>query len=61
MRGNTMKAGLPRLETEQHWKSLWKKEASHNTNAKWLKDLTTDHSNLPEQEPVTVTEADIRL
>lgn len=56
-----MKAGLPRLETEQHWKSLWEKEASHNTDAKWLEDLTTDHSNLPEQEPVTVTEADIRL
>lgn len=56
-----MKAGLPRLETEQHWKSLWEKEASHNTDAKWLEDLTTDHSNLPEQEPVTVTEADICL
>lgn len=35
------------------------KEASHNTNAKWLMDLRADHSNLLEQEPVIITEANI--
>lgn len=36
------------------------KEASHNTDAQWLVDLRVDHSNLPEQEPVTITMADIQ-
>ena len=53
-----MRTDPTRAETEQYWKSIWEKEASHNTNAQWLVDLKADHSNLPEQDPVTVTMAD---
>ncbi len=49
--GNNTRSDPPRAETEQYWKNIWEKEASHNTNAQWLEDLRTDHSNLPEQEP----------
>ncbi|KAI3368084.1 hypothetical protein L3Q82_026902, partial [Scortum barcoo] len=54
--GIMMKAESPRLETEQYWE----KEASQNINTHWLVDLRADHSNLPEQEPVTITAADIQ-
>lgn len=46
-------------ETEQHWKSIWETEVSHYTNAQRMVDLRADHSNLLEQEPVTITMADI--
>lgn len=31
-----------------------------NTSAKWWQNLRADHSNLPEQESVTITAADIQ-
>ena len=58
--GNNTRADPLRAETEQYWKSIWEKEASHNTRAQWLVDLRADHSNLPEQDPVTITMADIQ-
>lgn len=36
------------------------KEASDKTNAKWLKDLSADQRDFPEQGPVTITKADIQ-
>lgn len=36
------------------------KEASHSIDAKWIEDLRTDHSKLPNQEPVTVTDTDVQ-
>ncbi|XP_055361305.1 uncharacterized protein LOC129603548 [Betta splendens] len=58
--GNNNRADPPRLETEQYWKGIWEREASHNSDAQWLVDLREDHSNLPEQNPVTITVADIQ-
>uniref|UniRef100_A0A7N8XHF5 Reverse transcriptase domain-containing protein n=1 Tax=Mastacembelus armatus TaxID=205130 RepID=A0A7N8XHF5_9TELE len=58
--GSNTRADPPRLETERYWKNIWEREASHNTSAQWLADLRADHSNLPEQEPVTIATADIR-
>lgn len=58
--GNNTRADPPRLETERYWKGIWEREASHNTDAQWLVDLREDHSNLPEQNPVTITVADIQ-
>lgn len=57
---NNTEIGSPRGETIQCWKYIWEKEASHNTNAQWLVDLRADHNNLPEQESVTITMADIQ-
>ena len=53
-KGNKMRIDPPRGETEQYRKSIWGKEASHDTNASWL------HSNLQEQEPVTITVVDMQ-
>ena len=39
---------------------LYGKMRRHNTNAQWLQDLRADHRNLPEQEPVTITAADVQ-
>ncbi len=50
----------PRSVTEQFWKNICEKEAAHNTNAQWLVDLRGDHSNLPEQDSVIITLADIQ-
>ncbi|TWW78234.1 hypothetical protein D4764_11G0003550 [Takifugu flavidus] len=50
----------PRAETEQYRKSIWEKEATYNTTAQWLQDLQTEHSQLPEQDPVVITLADIQ-
>ncbi|XP_076733794.1 uncharacterized protein LOC143414044 [Maylandia zebra] len=58
--GNNKRTAPPRLETEQYWKSIWEKDATHNGNAQWLVDLRADHSDLPEQGPVTITVADIQ-
>ena len=56
-KSDNMQTDPPRAET-QYWKSIWEKEASHNTNAQWLVDRRAVHSDLPEQEPVTSTMAD---
>ena len=58
--GNTSRADPPRLETEQFWKGIWEREASHNRDAQWLVDLREDHSKQPEQNPVTITVTDIQ-
>ncbi|XP_078020835.1 uncharacterized protein LOC144459905 [Epinephelus lanceolatus] len=58
--GNSIRIDPPWAETEQYWKSIREKEASHNTDAKWLVDLRADHSNLPDQESLTITMADIQ-
>ncbi len=58
--GNNNRSDPPRAETEKYWKNIWEREASHNTDAQWLVDLRADHSNLPEQEPVTISMADIQ-
>ena len=58
--GEQIRPGLRLKFTEQYWKSIWEREPSHNSNAQWLVDLRTVHNNLPEQEPVTITIADIR-
>ncbi|KAL4008504.1 hypothetical protein ACER0C_002356 [Sarotherodon galilaeus] len=58
--GNNKRTAPPRLETEQYWKSIWEKDATQNGNAQWLVDLRADHSDLPEQGPVTITVADIQ-
>uniref|UniRef100_A0A3B3HW39 Reverse transcriptase domain-containing protein n=1 Tax=Oryzias latipes TaxID=8090 RepID=A0A3B3HW39_ORYLA len=58
--GQNSRADPPRLETEQYWKSIWEKETAHNSNAQWLVSLREEHSNLPEQNPVTITVADIQ-
>uniref|UniRef100_A0A3P9C3E3 Potassium channel, subfamily K, member 10a n=1 Tax=Maylandia zebra TaxID=106582 RepID=A0A3P9C3E3_9CICH len=52
--GNNKRTAPPRLETEQYWKSIWEKDATHNGNAQWLEDLRADHSDLPEQGPHSV-------
>ncbi|TWW59283.1 hypothetical protein D4764_06G0008130 [Takifugu flavidus] len=36
------------------------KEATHNSTAQWLQDLQAEHSQLPEQDPVVITLADIQ-
>ncbi|XP_051931164.1 uncharacterized protein LOC127607108 [Hippocampus zosterae] len=53
-------ADPPRLETERYWKGIWEKEVAHNSSAQWLVTLREEHSNLPEQNPVTITVADIQ-
>nr|XP_049581805.1 uncharacterized protein LOC125972245 [Syngnathus scovelli] len=58
--GNNSRADPPRLETEQYWKDIWEREASHKKDAQWLVALRKDHSKLPEQNPVTITVADIQ-
>ncbi|KAK7930440.1 hypothetical protein WMY93_006835 [Mugilogobius chulae] len=58
--GNNSRADPPRLKSEQYWKSIWEREASHNSDAQWLMDLRKDHSNLPEQNPVTITVTNIQ-
>ena len=55
-----MRTDPPRAETDQYWKSKWEKEALHNTNAQWLYYLRADQGLPPEQEPVTITMADIQ-
>lgn len=55
-----MRTAPPRLETDKYWKSIWEKDATHNSNARWLLDLRADHSNLPEQGPITITVADVQ-
>lgn len=47
-------------ETEQYWKSMWEKEASHNISAQWLVDLRADHRNLLEQDLVNIIMAEIQ-
>lgn len=32
---NNVRTVPPRLETEQYWKSIWKKETTNNNNAQW--------------------------
>ena len=49
------KANPPKAKIEQYWKSIWEKEASHNTNASWLVDLSH-----PQQEPATIVVPDIK-
>ena len=56
----TVKADPPKVETEQYWKNIWEKDATHNADAQWLKDLKAQHSDIPEQTPVTVTTEDIQ-
>ena len=56
--GNNNRSDPPRAEVEKYWKDIWEREASHNTDAQWLVDLRADHSNIPEQEPVTISMAD---
>ena len=46
-------------QCRMYWEGIWDKEASDNTNAQWLLGLGEDHSHLPEQDPVTITLADI--
>ena len=46
-----MAADPPKAEMEQYWKSVWEKEATHNTNIQLLVDLQTEYSNLPDQDP----------
>ena len=55
-----MAADPPMAETEQYWKAIWRKEATHNTNTQWLVDLQADHSNLRDQDPVVITVVDIQ-
>ena len=57
---STANADPPKVETEQYWKSIWEKDATHNGDAQWLKDLKAQHCDIPEQMPVTVTAEDIR-
>ncbi|XP_030645172.1 major histocompatibility complex class I-related gene protein-like [Chanos chanos] len=45
--GNNKGIDTARLESEQYWRSIWEKEASHNTSAQWLVDLRIDHCTLP--------------
>lgn len=35
-----------------YWKNIWE---IHKITAKWLQDLRTSYSNLPVQEPPTIT------
>ncbi|XP_078026439.1 uncharacterized protein LOC144464171 [Epinephelus lanceolatus] len=58
--GNNSRSDPLRAELETYWKGIWERAASHNTCARWLVDLRADHSNLPEQEPVTISMADIQ-
>ncbi|XP_032426375.1 uncharacterized protein LOC116724756 [Xiphophorus hellerii] len=59
--GNNNRVDPPRLETEQYWKGIWEREASHNSNAQWLISLREDHNNLlPEQALVTITVTDVQ-
>ena len=55
-----MRTNTPRDDTELHWKGIWEKEASYNPYAQLLLDLRKDQSNLPEQDPVNLTMADIQ-
>lgn len=47
-----------RLETKKYWKSIWKKDVIHDTNAQGLVEITADHSNILDQDPVTIRVAD---
>ncbi|XP_051935035.1 uncharacterized protein LOC127609236 [Hippocampus zosterae] len=59
--GPNNRADPPRLETERYWKGIWEKEkVAHNSSAQWLVTLREEHSNLPEQNPVIITVADIQ-
>lgn len=55
--GNNIRTAPPRLKLEEHWKTIWKKDITHNM---WLVELRADHSNLPEQDPVNVMVTDIQ-
>lgn len=50
----------PGDETEQYWKSIWEKEASHKISAQWFGDLSTDHRDLQEQDLVNIAVAGIQ-
>lgn len=57
MLGNSSTRADPhKSETGQN---IWEKVVSHNTNTKCLVDPKADYSNIPEQEPVNITKADI--
>ncbi|XP_051919952.1 uncharacterized protein LOC127599769 [Hippocampus zosterae] len=58
--GPNNRADPPRLETERYWEGIWEKEVAHNSSARWLVTLREEHSNIPEQNPVTITVADIQ-
>ncbi|XP_051906082.1 uncharacterized protein LOC127590686 [Hippocampus zosterae] len=58
--GPNNRADPPRLETERYCKGIWEKAVAHNGSAQWLVTLREEHSNLPEQNPVTITVADIQ-
>lgn len=55
--GNNIRTQTPRLKLEQCWKTIWKKDITHNM---WLVELRADHSNLPEKDPVTIIVIDIQ-
>jgi len=51
----------PMKDTELFWKGIWGKEAVHNGQASWLEELKHDwQPRLDRQQPVTITECDIR-
>ena len=52
----------PKKETEMFWKEIWEKDASHNDKAKWIAELKTDdQSSVIQQQPVAISEKDLRL
>lgn len=53
--GNNMRTALPKLESEQYWRIIWDKDATHI----WLVELRANSSNLPEQASVTIALSDI--
>lgn len=50
-----MRTALPKLESEQYWRIIWDKDATHI----WLVELRANSSNLPEQASVTIALSDI--
>ena len=51
----------PKKETEMFWKKIWEKDASHNDEAKWIAELKADHQASVIQQPVTISEENLRL
>lgn len=54
--GTNMRTDFSRTETEQCWRGIWEKEATHNASVLWLRAV---HGDFTEQESATITVADI--
>jgi hypothetical protein len=42
-------------QTEEFWRGIWSNAKSHNHEASWITDITSDNKNIPYMAPVNIT------